>query len=270
MGKLIFALLAFCCVGAQAQTAPLPFYVHQSTQTPAQARVLMVGDSITYSNCADSPDGLCGWRKALAAQCGRPADAYAFDTLSQIGISAKTVLQPFPASYAAQPTDFVSKTHYDAAFMLLGVNDIGAGLKNLDELEKNYSALADKVKALDVKKVYLMTIFPYCAYKKQDRPLSAKNVMEMNAFIRKLGRSSKRHAKSLGPVAGTPGTSAGTLGLLDIYAQLQDPDHAGCMRADFDSGDHLHPKTTPQVQDAIAGFIAGALKSDPGNPLGCR
>ena len=251
MLKLFFlALLTLPCAGFAAnQPQQLPFYVHQSTRA-ASSRVLIVGDSITYSNCTDVSDGLCGWRKTLAAQCGKTADYYSFDTLSQVGISARTVNETFPANYGTQPSDFVTTVKYDAAFLLLGINDIGAGLTNLDELKKNYAALSGKINALAVKKLYLLTILPNCKYLNQDRPLSARQVVEMNSFIQTLAANNRQ--------------------ALDIYTPLQDASGNGCLRADYDSGDHLHPKATPQVQDALAGFVAAGIKADPVNPLDCR
>jgi len=251
MNKRIISAAAviFSACAVMAGAAEMPSYVNHSG-AQGRARVLIIGDSITYSNCSSKSSGLCGWRAAAAKHCGQPDGAYVFDTLSQIGISAYKVNSAFPDTYGPNDSSFIKNENYDAAFIMLGINDIGNGQGSLPRLEKSYTALLSKVSALNVGRIYMISVLPNCRYRNDLRPAAAKKVVEFNAFLKTLVSDKVR--------------------FLNVYGEMEDSSDRGCLSSAYAGPDYLHPKNDLRTQSVLSGFIMNELKKDSDNPLTCR
>lgn len=205
-------------------------YINTST-VRGQKHMMILGDSITFSNCNGKENGLCGWREFLTEKCHQSKNFYSFDTFAKVGISAREVSARLP----------IFQNDYDAAMILLGTNDIGDGSGSIEALKANYNKLIAKLKSQNIKEIFFMSVFPTCAYGKSTRELTSQKIQEVNKYLKELAASNP------------------DISFIDVYDNLQSKTKPGCLDETIDSGDHLHPKTNKATQTRIAELIASKL-----------
>jgi lysophospholipase L1-like esterase len=195
----------------------------------ATAAVVTFGDSIT-DGTRSTPNANAAWPSFLAQRFGNIA------VLNQ-GISANRVLRDgFGVSALARfNRDVLSQPGVKWVTVLEGINDIGAGIGpdfifaprpnapasevvTSDELIGAYKQLIERAHEHGIK-VYGSPLMPFegAAYYSDHGNETRESV---NQWI--------RTAKAFDAV-------------IDFDAAVKDPAHPGKMRAEFDSGDHLHP-----------------------------
>ncbi|HWE50816.1 MAG TPA: SGNH/GDSL hydrolase family protein [Bryobacteraceae bacterium] len=224
------------------------------------ASVVTFGDSIT-DGTRSTPNTDGSWPAFLAARLlGNPATSEVA-VLNQ-GISANRMLQDgFGVSALARfDRDVVSQPGVKWMTILEGINDIGAGIgpdfvftpnaklpaKDIvtaDQLIGAYKQIIERAHEHGIK-VYGSPLMPFegAAYYRESGNVIRQAV---NEWIR---------------------TSGAFDALIDFDAITRDPANPNKMRAEFDSGDHLHPNN--KGYKAMADAIDLSLFSDAGSKAG--
>lgn len=238
-----FLLMAGPSPSLAQALVPSPVYFNHEPQ--GRHHVLILGDSITRSNCDEDSHGLCGWREFLAEACGKRPDYYTIDTLSQSGRTASAFAEELPKlSFLQLPVPFIAETRYEAVFILLGINDIGNGQGNeLPLLKSHIQGIVNSILGKTQKPaptIELLSVLPSCAYNEESRPRTALKVLQYNRFL-------KMH-----PHLGN---------YVDLYSEAVQwktlgGKTVGCLSPELDRGDHVHPKLDKKIQKKLARWIA--------------
>ena len=189
--------------------------------------VVALGDSIT-DGVRNKPSEPHGWVVTLAGRMNAEKKADGLAVVSA-GISGNQVLRSMmgPSALARLDRDVLSVPGLGHVLLLEGINDIGiSGVTPLgtrpplalDDLIAAYQQIARRAHARGVK-ILIGTLLPAegSFYFSDDKEKLRQSV---NAWIR---------------------TSKAFDGVIDFEAVMRDPPHPSHMKAEFDSGDHLHP-----------------------------
>jgi lysophospholipase L1-like esterase len=192
--------------------------------------IVALGDSITDA-VRDQPAMPRGWVEVLASRLSVQESKEPLAVVSA-GISGNRVLLPAmgPAALARLDRDVLFTPGLSKIILLEGLNDIGFSGKtvmgtepDLDvaELEVGYRQIVSRAHARGIKVIGgTLTPFRGAFYFSEDKELMRKAV---NAWIR---------------------TSNTFDGVIDFEAIVRDPASPDRIKAEFDSGDHLHPNQT--------------------------
>jgi lysophospholipase L1-like esterase len=189
--------------------------------------VVALGDSITDA-VRDTPTVPHGWAAVLASRVSAHADKTPIAVVSA-GIGGNRVTNPGwgPAALARLDRDVLSTPGLRYVILLEGINDIGFSGKtvfgaqpdlNVADLITGYQQIAARAHARGIK-IFAGTMTPF-----QGAPYFSEEKEQMreiaNAWIRK---------------------SSSFDGVIDFEAIVRDPASPNRVKAEYDSGDHLHP-----------------------------
>lgn len=199
--------------------------------SPAKSAVVAFGDSIT-DGYAQAHDANTAWPDVLAARLaasGKPLGVI------NAGISGNRMLHdgqwpPFgQAGLARFDRDVLAQPNISSVIVLLGINDIGQVTQGMSDpdyvsaqaLEAGLIQLAERAHARGLK-AYVATLTPFKDTTIKNYYADDKEVIRtaLNTWIRNQTVFD---------------------GVVDFDKTIEDPAHPGHMRADYDSGDHLHP-----------------------------
>jgi len=210
-----------------ARTTTPAWYVIDGVEVAAtsadQAAIVTFGDSIT-DGTNSTQDANNRWPDFLARRlAARPANAL---SVIDEGIAGNRVVSDTPTyvnALARLDRDVLAQAGVKYVTLLEGINDIGQtclGNANAsaDDLIAGYRQLISQVHQHGLK-IFGATMTPFegAAYFCDDG--EAKRT-QVNAWIRSSGEFD---------------------GVIDFDQATRDPAHPTVFRADFDSGDHLHP-----------------------------
>lgn len=265
----------------------MPLYVDDAKQ--GDHHLLILGDSITVSNCPGKPDGICGWREFLSEACGKDSSYFHFDTLAKGGRMVAHYVEDLPKlNMLGTPVDFITKKDYEAVLIMLGVNDIRFRKGDtVAELKQNYQKLIEILHS-KLKKptppIYFISILPNCKFYDDVSAKFAEDSRMANEYLQKLADESsckqgvdvvtqlssasaaqqKQASCFESPLV--QGKQAGGIRFLDLYSKIAVPTQiegktVGCLPENLDSGDHLHPRRDAPTHKALAELIAKELKA---------
>jgi lysophospholipase L1-like esterase len=192
--------------------------------------IVALGDSITDA-VRDKPTIPRGWVEVLASRLSAQASTTYLAVVSA-GISGNRVLLPAmgPAALARLDRDVLLTPGLTKIILLEGLNDIGFSGKtvmgtepdlDVTELEAGYQQIVSRAHARGIKVIGgTLTPFRGAFYFSEDKERMRKAV---NTWIR---------------------TSNTFDGVIDFEAIVRDPISPDQIKAEFDSGDHLHPNQT--------------------------
>ena len=205
---------------------PLVSAVLVTPERPARV-VVALGDSITDA-LRNAPAVPRGWVAVLAKRAADQASKNPLAVVSA-GISGNRVIRPGmgQAAVARADRDVFSTPGIKYIILLEGINDIGISGNSMfgsepdldvGNLEEGYQQIVNRAHALGIK-VFAGTLLPfrgafYFTDEKEQKRLA------VNTWIR---------------------TSNAFDGVIDFEATLRDPASPDRYKAEFDSGDHLHP-----------------------------
>jgi lysophospholipase L1-like esterase len=193
--------------------------------------VVAFGDSIT-EGLASTTDANARWTDVLARRLHAQRVTRDVAVLNE-AISGNRVLNDFIGPNAGRRIDRDVLTQGGVAFvvLLLGTNDMGfsqfppgafpgVSLANVSaaEIISGYQQIILRVHQAGAK-IYGATVLPFEGAGYYDAGVEPKRAA-LNQFIRSSGEFD---------------------GVIDFDAVMRDPAHPTRMRAEFDSGDHLHP-----------------------------
>ncbi len=203
---------------------------------PDARAIVTFGDSIT-DGAASTPDADHRWPDFLAE---RLQEAGARVAVLNQGISGARVLRDRMGDNALArfDRDVLSQPRADTVILMMGINDIGwpdtilvpegEPAPSADDIIAGYKQLIDRAHLNDMV-ILGATLTPFedtfhgnPLFGYYDEEKEAKRVA-VNDWIR---------------------TSGAFDGVIDFDAMTRDPDNLKHIRADFDSGDHLHPQDT--------------------------
>ncbi len=211
-------------------------------QSPAKAAVVAFGDSIT-DGAGPKADTNAPWPDVLA---DRLIKAKMPLSVINAAITGNRLLHagswaPFGAAGVARfDGDVLAQPNVKAVVVLLGINDIGqygSGAQeaaDVRDIETGLAQLAARAHENGLK-IYVGTLTPF-------------KVTTIKAYY-----SDEKEAQREAVNAWIRGNSAAFDGVADFDKALEDPANPGHMRAEYDSGDHLHPSAAGDA--AIAGAI---------------
>ena len=218
---------------------PVISEVDVSSQRPRNV-IVAFGDSITDGK-VDPATGDRGWPGELAHRV-QERDLVVVDA----GIGGNRLLSTLPmfgaAALARFDRDVLAVPGLRYLIVLEGINDIGmsgpggmlgdAPLAQPEELTAAYSQLIERAHEHGIK-VFGGTLLPFESANYYTEPKERVR-SAVNEWIRTSGQFD---------------------GVIDFDAVMRDPDHPRRMKAEFDSGDHLHPSP--------AGYRAMGRSIDP-------
>jgi lysophospholipase L1-like esterase len=216
------------------------------------ATVVTLGDSITDGN-GSTPDADRRWPDALAARLASHGIGVA-----NAGISGARLLRDGmgQSALARFERDVLAQPGVTDVIVLLGINDIGwpgspfapsESAVTLEALGAGYRQLAAAAHARGVR-ITAGTLPPFegalegTPYAGHYSPAKERLRVRFNEWIRGAGIFD---------------------GVVDFDAVLRDPFHPRRLRADYDSGDHLHPGDAGYRAMAAAIDVAPLLKAAP-------
>jgi lysophospholipase L1-like esterase len=212
-----------------------------SAPSSAKGVIVALGDSIT-DGANLKADAELAWPDALGDRLRAHGAPF---TVVNAGISGGRLLHPGAwapfgdAALARFDRDVLAQPRLRAVIALIGVNDIGQyGAGALEHatpeaIEAGLTQLAIRAHAQGVK-IYVATLTPFggTTIKAYDSDAKQADRAAVNAWIR---------------------TSSAFDGVVDFDKVLQDPSAPLRLRADYDSGDHLHPSAAGEA--AMAGAV---------------
>lgn len=196
----------------------------------ARGVIVAFGDSIT-DGAASTVDGVNRYPDFLARRIAADPAMKGFSVVNH-GIGGNRVLNDVsgPRGVDRFQRDVLGTTGVTHAIILLGINDIGFGAfvpeqaVTADEITAGLQTMVNQAKARNVK-VFLGTLLPFKGafppYYSQET--DAKR-LAVNTWIR--------------------ANTAQAQGIIDFEAATRDPADPLQLRAEYDSGDHLHPNDT--------------------------
>lgn len=208
----------------------------------AKATLVAFGDSIT-DGAGPAKDSNQTWPDILY---GRFRDARIKLSVANAGISGNRLLHngswaPFGTNGAARfDTDVLAQPNVKAVIVLIGINDIGHPGSNApveemtppEVMEAGLSQLAARAHEHGLK-IYIATMTPFRDTVFENYYSDAKETQRqaVNAWIR---------------------TTDAFDGFVDFDKTLDDPANPGHLKAEYDSGDHLHPSAAGDAAMANA------------------
>jgi lysophospholipase L1-like esterase len=204
--------------------------------------IVAFGDSIT-DGFASTPDANHRYPNFLSARA-TAADAPAAFSVVNAGISGNRVLHDVvgPAGVGRYTRDVLGQTGVSDVIILLGINDIGfSGFAPDQEVSAEMITLALEAmvaaaNASDVR-VFLATLLPFEG--------------TMAPYYSEAGEAKRQAVNDWIRSAG------GVAGVIDFDALMRDPVDPLAMKAEFDSGDHLHPNDAGYAAMADSIDLAG-------------
>ncbi|MEV1019312.1 SGNH/GDSL hydrolase family protein [Streptomyces sp. NPDC050264] len=190
--------------------------------------VVLLGDSIT-DGVKSTQDANRRWPNVLAARLLAQSDVPRYGVLNE-GISAnRVVADRYPGDGISTDTGGVSALHRldrdvfaqtsaRTVVVFQGVNDVRWGA-SASQIEAGLREIVERAHARGLK-VVGATITP-CEGESLCTAAADAERVAVNSYVR--------------------GAGSGFDGVLDFDAVVRDPARPSRMRADFDSGDHLHP-----------------------------
>ncbi|WP_434381134.1 SGNH/GDSL hydrolase family protein [Melittangium boletus] len=211
------------------QTQPSYSWVTGIDVSSADARGVIVafGDSIT-DGAASTVDVAHRYPDFLSRRVAADPALKGFSVVNQ-GIGGNRVLNATigPKGVDRFERDVLGTTGVTHALILIGINDIGFGgfvpaqAVTANDITAGLQSMVDQAKARDVK-VFLGTLLPFkgtaAPYFSEESEAKRQAV---NAWIR--------------------ANTARAQGIIDFEAATRDPADPLRLRAEYDSGDHLHP-----------------------------
>jgi lysophospholipase L1-like esterase len=197
----------------------------------ARRVIVTFGDSIT-DGFASTVDGNHRYPNFLSARA-TAADAPGAFSVVNAGISGNRVLNDVvgPAGARRFAADVLAQTGVTDVIILLGINDIGfSGFAPDQEVSAEMitlglTAMVASANAMN-ERVFLATLLPF------------EGVMA--PYFSEAGEA-KRQAVNDFIRASPTVAEIEVAGVIDFDAVMRDPNSPSTLRAEFDSGDHLHP-----------------------------
>jgi lysophospholipase L1-like esterase len=203
---------------------------------PDARAIVTFGDSIT-DGATSTPDANHRWPDFLA---DRLHEAGARVAVLNQGISGARVLRDRMGDNALArfDRDVLSQPRADTVILMMGINDIGwpdtllvpegEPAPTADDIIAGYKQLIERARAHDMA-ILGATLTPF------------ENTFHGNPLFGYYGEAKEAKRQAVNEWIRTSGAFDG---VIDFDAMTHDPNNPKHIRAEFDSGDHLHPQDT--------------------------